>query len=281
MKPTAFASLLGVSLALTLNAKDGNIPDECKIGGFAIGCQAWTFNHFSAIEAVDKTALAGGKVIEFYPGQKLNPGQPDAAWDHHASSATVAAMKAHLAKHGLRTVNYGVVSGKDEAEWRQSFEFARKLELNAIITEDVDKLDMLEKLEKEFDIRIAIDDHSRRSDDPKYKVWNPEYVLSVVQDRDPRIGACADIGHWATSGIKPADAVKILKGRIISSQFKDRLAIGKDSKLKGLSATFPPCKKPSGRTRCLTSPNASASFGATAVASSAFGGESFERQLHS
>lgn len=32
------------------------IPEDCKTGGFAIGCQAWTFNHFTVMEAIDKTA---------------------------------------------------------------------------------------------------------------------------------------------------------------------------------------------------------------------------------
>ena len=220
-------TLICLSLTLTLNARAGTIPDDCKIGGFAVGCQCWTFNKFTAYEAVEKTALAGGKVIEFYPGQKLSLEKPDAKWDHNASDETIAAMKAHLAKHGLRPVNYGVVSGKDDAEWRKIFEFAKKLDLYAITTEDATKLDMIEKLVKEFDIRIAIHNHPKRPNDASYKVWDPNYVLSVVKDRDPRIGACADIGHWATSGIKPVDAVKLLKGRVISAHFKDRLAIGK------------------------------------------------------
>jgi len=220
-------ALICLSLTLTLNARAGTIPDDCKIGGFAVGCQCWTFNKFTAYEAVEKTALAGGKVIEFYPGQKLSLEKPDAKWDHNASDETIAAMKAHLAKHGLRPVNYGVVSGKDDAEWRKIFEFAKKLDLYAITTEDATKLDMIEKLVKEFDIRIAIHNHPKRPNDASYKVWDPNYVLSVVKDRDPRIGACADIGHWATSGIKPVDAVKLLKGRVISAHFKDRLAIGK------------------------------------------------------
>ena len=41
------------------------IPDEYQTGGFAIGCQAYTFNRFSVFEAIEKTAQAGGKVIEF------------------------------------------------------------------------------------------------------------------------------------------------------------------------------------------------------------------------
>ena len=222
-------TLAGLSFTLAFNSFAGTIPDDCKTGGFVVGCQCWTFNRFSAYEAVEKTALAGAKVIEFYPGQKLSLEKPDAKWDHNATDETIAAMKAHLAKHGIRAVNYGVVSGKDEAEWRKIFEFAKKLDLYAITTEDATKLDMIEKLVKEFDIRIAIHNHPQKPNDPNYKVWDPNYVLSVIKDRDQRIGACADIGHWATSGIKPVDAVKLLKGRIISAHFKDRLAIGKQT----------------------------------------------------
>lgn len=197
------------------------IPEESKIGGFAIGCQAYTFNRFSAFEAIEKTAQAGGKVIEFYPGQKLSREQPDVRWGHDAPNEAVEAIKAKLAKHGVRAVNYGVVGGGDEAEWRRIFEFAKKLELYAVTTENVHQLDMLEKLVKEFDIRLAIHNHPRRPNDPNYKVWDPNYVLSVVKDRDARIGASADTGHWVRSGLVPVECLKILEGRIVSSHLKD------------------------------------------------------------
>src|SRR5204862_3363588 len=61
---------------------ENKIPEEYKTGGFFIGCQAYTFNHFSVFEAIEKTAEAGGRVIEFYPGQKLSREQPDVKWDH-------------------------------------------------------------------------------------------------------------------------------------------------------------------------------------------------------
>ncbi len=197
------------------------IPNESRIGGVAIGCQAYTFNRFSAFEAIEKTAQAGGKVIEFYPGQKLSPDQPDVRWGHDAPNGAVEAIKAKLAKHGVRAVNYGVVGGGDEAEWRKIFEFAKKLELYAVTTENVHQLDMLEKLVKEFDIRLAIHNHPRRPNDPNYKVWDPNYVLSVVKDRDARIGACADTGHWVRSGLVPVECLRILEGRIVSSHLKD------------------------------------------------------------
>ncbi|MBE0542393.1 MAG: sugar phosphate isomerase/epimerase [Verrucomicrobia bacterium] len=197
------------------------IPEENKIGGIAIGCQAYTFNRFSAFEAIEKTAQAGGKVIEFYPGQKLSLEQPDVRWGHESPDEAVNAIKAKLAKHGVRAVNYGVVGGRDEAEWRKIFEFAKKLDLYAVTTENVHQLDILEKLVKEFDIRLAIHNHPRRPNDPSYKVWDPNYVLSVVKNRDARIGASADTGHWVRSGLVPVECLKILEGRIISSHMKD------------------------------------------------------------
>lgn len=226
-----FASLSLFTIAVTapMAASGAPIPDDAKIGGFAVGCQAWTFNRFSALETVEKTAQTGSKVIEFYPGQKLSTEQPNVKFDHNASDEVVNQVKAHLAKHGVRAVNYGVVGAKDEAEWRKIFEFAKKLQLYAVTTEAVHQLDVIEKLAKEFDIRVAIHNHPKRPDKPDYKVWDPAYVLSMVKDRDPRIGACADVGHWATSGIIPLDGVKLLKGRIVSVHMKDRTAIGKQT----------------------------------------------------
>src|SRR6185295_14983205 len=104
---------------------------------------------------------------------------------------------------------------------RKVFDFARKLDLYGITTESVESLDVIEKLVKEYDIKIGIHNHPRRPNDPNYKVWDPNYVLSVVKNRDARIGSTADIGHWVRSGLEPVECLKILQGRIISSHLKD------------------------------------------------------------
>ncbi len=203
------------------------IPQEYKIGGFAIGCQAYTFNRYSVMEAIDKTAEAGGKVIEFFPGQKLSKDEPNVTWDHNASDETIAKVTARLKERGLKAVNYGVVGiPKDEAGARKVFDFAKKLGLYAITTESVESLDTIEKLVKEYDIRVGIHNHPRRPNDANYKVWDPNYVLSVVKDRDPRIGSTSDTGHWVRSGLKPVDCLKILQGRVVSTHLKDLNEMG-------------------------------------------------------
>jgi sugar phosphate isomerase/epimerase len=75
---------------------------------------------------------------------------------------------------------------------------------------------------------VGFHDHPKQKNNPNYKMWNPEYILSVVKDRDARIGSCADIGHWVRSGVKPVDALRTLHGHIISSHLKDLNEFGVD-----------------------------------------------------
>jgi sugar phosphate isomerase/epimerase len=200
----------------------GHIPDECKTGGFALGCQAWTFHDFTLFEAIDKTAAAGGRVIELFPGQKLGPDKPRVAFDHNSSDDLIAAVKQRLQAGGIRAVNYGVAGvPNDEAAARKIFHFARKLGLYAITTESAGSVELIEKLVKEFDVRAGFHNHPRRPADAGYQMWDPHYILSVVKERDPRVGAAADVGHWARSGLDPVDCLKILEGRVISAHLKD------------------------------------------------------------
>jgi sugar phosphate isomerase/epimerase len=216
---TTIATALSLA-GLTVSAAP--IPENCLTGGIALGCQAWTFREFTVMEAIQKTAEAGGKVIEFYPDQKFSPEQPSLKFDHNATDEMVSAVKAQLKKYGIRAVNYGVVNiPNDEAGARKIFEFAKKFELYGITTESVEALDTIEKLVKEYDIRVGFHNHPRQPDNPGYKMWDPHYVLSVVKDRDPRIGSTADVGHWVRSGLDPVACLKILRGRIISTHLKD------------------------------------------------------------
>jgi len=223
---TPFHLLLGVALVATCIVDAEPIPDQFKQGGFAIGCQAYSFNHFTVFEAIEKTAEAGGKIIEFATGQKLSKEEPNASWNHNASDEVIAKVQAKLKQHGIKAVNYGVVGGKDEAEWRKIFEFARKLGLYGLTTEDTTKLDIIEPLVKEFDIRVGIHDHPRQPNNPNYRVWDPHYIVEITKNRDGRIGACADTGHWQTSGLDPVYCIRVLKGRIISSHLKDKSDFG-------------------------------------------------------
>jgi len=213
-------------VACTAGLLAAPIPDAFKVGGFAIGCQAYSFNRFTAFEAIEKCEQTGGKIIEFATTQRVSK-EDNTKWDHTASDELIARVKEKLAKHGIRAVNYGVVPiPKDEAEARKIFEFAKKLDLYALTTESTDAIDTIEKLVKEYDIRVCFHEHARQPNNPGYKIWDPAWLRDFLTGRDARIGACADIGHWQTSGIAALDGVKTLSGRILSMHMKDRMELG-------------------------------------------------------
>jgi sugar phosphate isomerase/epimerase len=218
-----FALVLAASLLAPVTAgAETRIPDEYKTSGFFIGCQAYTWNRYTVYEAIEKTAAVGGKVIEFFPGQRLSAEEPNVRWDHNVSAEVVQKVREQLAKHGLKAVNYGVVGiPADEAGARKVFDFAKALGLRAITTESTDAIDTIDRLVKEYDIMVAFHNHPRQPRNPNYKVWDPHYILSLVKDRDKRIGACADTGHWVRSGIKPVEGLRVLRGRVVSSHLKD------------------------------------------------------------
>jgi sugar phosphate isomerase/epimerase len=199
-----------------------SIPAKYKISGFPIGPQLYSFKELTTFEAIDKAVETGAKTVEFMTKQKLSPDRTNVIMGPDMSDDDIAYLKAKLKKSGLLAVSYGVVNLRSEEQWRKLFEFAKKLDLYSISTESVDQLDTIEKLVKEYDIRVGIHNHGRRTNDANYKVWDPKYVLSVVQNRDKRIGACADTGHWVTSYLDPLEGIRILKGRIISLHLKDK-----------------------------------------------------------
>ncbi len=185
-----------------------------------LGMQAYSFNRFTFFEAVDKTKALEMKYIEAYPGQKLSAEYGDAKLDHNMSAEAKAAAKKKLQDAGVKLVNYGVVGlPNDEAECRKVFDFAKDMGIETIVSEPPeDAFDLIDRLCGEYKINVAIHNHPKPS-----HYWNPDTVLKVVKGRSPRIGACADTGHWTRSGVDPLEAVKKLlaEKRIISFHFKD------------------------------------------------------------
>jgi len=224
----AFASLsLVIALASSAAAAEP-LPESAKVGYFYAGCQAYTFKAFDLMTALDMIAAAGGKTVEFFPGHQLNQGDPAVKFDHNSTAEQRGPVKAKLKALGLTPVGYGVVRLKnDEAECRKIFDFCKDMNIGVVVSEPAeDAFDLIEKLVKEYDIKMAIHNHPKKPLDRSYRYWDPEYVLSVVKDRDPRMGSCADIGHWVRSGVKPTDAIRLLKGRIFDSHVKDLDAFG-------------------------------------------------------
>ncbi len=220
---------LALPLIIALWAGSAGAADDAAAEklGWQLAVHAYTFKEFPIAEAIDKTAGLGLKYMSLSGSVNLDGKKPVPT--QGIAAADLDAIKGKLASAGIvRVVNWGVVKlPPDEAKCREVFEFAKKMGTDTLVSEpEPEALDIIEKLCNEYHMRVAIHNHPRKEKDPNYKVWDPDYVMSLVKDRGPSIGACADTGHWVRSGLDPVECLKKLEGRIFALHFKDLNAKG-------------------------------------------------------
>jgi sugar phosphate isomerase/epimerase len=223
MKRIRTIAAVAIALSATLHADP--IPENLRQEGWFIGAQAYTFKNFTAFEAIAKTKEAGGNMIEFYPGQTLKP-DSKVKVHHTMPEESMKELLAECERQGVHAVNYGVVRAGNAEEVDSIMDFAKKMGLYAICTESTEQIVAWEAAAKRTDIKVAFHEHGGSMSKPDYKVWNPLYILGVVESRDHRVGACADLGHWCTSELVPVECLRILKGRVISVHLKDKAKMG-------------------------------------------------------
>jgi len=196
---------------------------DVRIKKFPFASEAYTFRKFTFAETLLKLKELGVGAVEAYPGQALSAEFPEARFDQNMTPDQVAKAKDWLKASGVTLYGYGVVDiGRTEESMRKVFDFARKMGIRTIVCEPADDdFTLLEKLVKEYNIKIAIHNHPAPS---KYNL--PETVFNHVDGKDPRIGSCADSGHWMRGMNDPREAFKLLEGRILDVHLKDRSDFG-------------------------------------------------------
>ena len=201
---------LFLALAIQVNAQEG-MPK-----GWKVGSQAYTFKVFSLEETLEKLNSIGVKYVELYPGQRISK-SGDATTDFTTiTAADKAKIKSLLQKYDIEAMGYGVTNPKD-ADWPKLFAFAKEMGIEILTTEaKPDQFDKIEKLCEEYQIKIALHNHPL----PSY-YWHPEVASRMLEGRSELMGVCADIGHWARSGLDPVKCLQQLEGKVISLHVKD------------------------------------------------------------
>jgi sugar phosphate isomerase/epimerase len=198
--------------------------------GWQLAVHSYTFQKFSIYDAIDKTAGTGIKFMSISGSVNLlEDGKIKKSPTPGISAKDYAGIQSRMKDKGLspKFLNMGVVKPTaDEAESRKLFAAAKQLGIDVLVAEpethgkmeELPKvMDVVEKLAKEFSIKVAIHNHPG----PQSFYWKPETVLAAVEGRSPLLGACADVGHWVRSGLDPIECLKKLEGRIICLHFKD------------------------------------------------------------
>ena len=212
------------SALLALRSSGAPISQETlSAAGFSITIQCWSLRKFTLFEAIEMAAAAGAGSIEIFPGQVIGGTLGKVKVDANQAAAQTPAILDHCKKHGIRPVNFGVVEiPNDPTKARAVFEYAKALGLYGITTESLKSIDLIETLAVEYDLKVCFHNHPKPT-----ALWHSDKVMKAVQNRDERLGFCADIGHWATSGLDPLEVIQDIAPRVHAFHMKDRASIEK------------------------------------------------------
>ena len=208
----AAAGLLPHALTKTMTAAAAPRPEPLKLG-----LASYSVRNFKTLEqAIDFARKLEVKYINY----------KDVHLPRTLPTEELKAAKAKTEAAGLTLMGGGTINmvKNDEAAIRKDFEYAKHAGFPLIVAAPShESLDTVEKLAKEFKIKIAIHNHG-----PEDKFFPSPYdVYKAVKARDPLMGLCIDVGHTVRTGADPAKAVIDCKDRVYDFHVKD-LRIFKD-----------------------------------------------------
>ncbi len=201
--------LLGLAAAAglpsALRAEGGSDPWH----GLKLGVASYSFRKFTLDQAIAMTVELGLKYISLK--------------DVHLSLKSTKEERQEARKKieaaGLTFISAGVIGMPNKEDViRNAFEYARDAGFPTIVCAPAkEALDTVEKMVKEFDIRIAIHNHG-----PTDKVFpSPLDVLAAVEHRDPRCGLCIDVGHTVRIGDDAVADIQKCASRLFDFHLKD------------------------------------------------------------
>ncbi|WP_189604610.1 sugar phosphate isomerase/epimerase family protein [Salinimicrobium marinum] len=207
-----FSIILSVLMTQAVFAQQNSTAKDLD---WKLGVQAYTFKNFTFTEALEKIKSIDLNYVEAFPGQTIGNGI-EGTMHYEMEANTRQQVKQLLESKGIELVAYGVVSGKNEQDWRNLFEFAKEMGVKVINSEPAQEdLDLVNKLAGEYGVTVGLHNHPKPS-----TYWHPDTVLEAMKGRE-NIRACADVGHWIRSGMNPVENLKKLEGHIASVHFKD------------------------------------------------------------
>jgi len=205
----AIPAVIGMSTIGATRAR----AQKYHIGGaeLKLGIASYSFRKFKREQVIQMTKQLGTTYLNI---------KPDAHLPLNSTPGEIAAAKKEFDDAGIVLVGCGTVYflKDDEADMRSKFEYAKRAGFPLIVAGPTQvTLPKLERLVKEFDIKIAVHNHG-----PEDKYFpTPQSVLKIVKNLDPRMGCCIDVGHTARTGANVVDSIAEAGPRLLDMHMKD------------------------------------------------------------
>ncbi len=125
---------------------------------------------------------------------------------------------------GIAVTSTGMIElPNDEAVLRKSLDNVRAAGLKTFCgwVKQTDSLPLVDKLVKEYDLKVAIHNHG-----PTQELATGMDVWKAVQPYDKRVGLCLDVGHGFRAGENPAATIRHCSERLYEVHLRDTMVTG-------------------------------------------------------
>ena len=205
----ASAVSIPIMAGLSESATASPAPESDPWRGIKVGVASYTLRTMpreAAIKAIQRVGLHYVSIKDSHLPMKSTAEERKAAAEQFKAAGILP----------LSCGNVGMEN--NEANIRAAFEYARDTGLPTIVcSPHPDSFEILDKMVKEFDIRLAI--HNHGPGDNRFP--SPYDAYKAAEKYDKRIGLCIDVGHTARAGVDPAEAVLKCRDRLYDMHFKD------------------------------------------------------------
>jgi sugar phosphate isomerase/epimerase len=125
---------------------------------------------------------------------------------------------------GITVTSTGMIElPNDDAVIRKALDNVRAAGLKTFCgwLKQTDSLPLVDKLLKEYDLKVAIHNHG-----PTEALATGMDVWNAVQPYDQRIGLCLDVAHGFRAGEKPAETIRHCRERLYEVHLRDTMVTG-------------------------------------------------------
>ena len=175
---------------------------------FQLGIASYTFREFPLEDTIDMTSrLQIPRLCLKSMHMPLD-----------ASREEILERAAKVRQAGIGLYGAGVVYMKDRQEVDHAFEYAKTAGMEVIVgVPEHELLEYCNRKVQETGIALAI--HNHGPGDERYP--SPESAYEKINQMDPKMGLCVDIGHTARLGLDPSREVQRFLYRVHDIHIKD------------------------------------------------------------
>jgi sugar phosphate isomerase/epimerase len=143
---------------------------------------------------------------------------------NHPTEALFHTARSKLDQAGIRCVSYYTATIKDDADLENAVRFAGILGARNVTGDATGSI--LHRIDQRFtEERLTFGIHNHYFKGEKFAYESPEDVLNALKGLSETVGATADVGHFASCGHDPVDAVRKLGPRLKLVHLKDIQAV--------------------------------------------------------